>query len=259
MSVGDRVPDLLDGEDRSDRDEGIARRDHDQVCRAKRLEHAGRRLCGLRALEANAGHLVPVPAPDEPVLERELARVGLDECPQPVVRRRENRRLDAERAGQPAGDRRERLTLAQPLRPDEMQPEIPVAELEPRLATEIADRLEGVPGLVGSPPASFLVVQVGERVEDRVEVGRDVEAEHLEVVADVPDHRHARGIHGVDEAAHEPRATDAAAQDDDVHDRSCSNSATVSTSSASAGTSSVTTSTPCEAACARNRSALPGP
>ena len=103
MSVGDRVPDLLDGEDRSDRDERIARRDHDQVCRAKRLEHAGRGPCGLRALEANAGHLVPVPAADEPVLERELARVGLDQRAQPVVGRRENRRLDAERAGEPRG------------------------------------------------------------------------------------------------------------------------------------------------------------
>src|ERR687897_1461534 len=140
-----------------------------------------------------------------------------------------------------------------------MHPEIPVAELEPRFASKIGDRLERVPGLAGSPPTSFLVVQAGERVQDRVEVGRDVEAENLEVVADVPDHRHTRGSHGIDEAAHEPRATDAAAQDGDFHDRSCWNSATVSTSSASAGTSSVTGSTPCEAACARNRSALPGP
>ncbi len=74
----------------------------------------------------------------------------------------------------------------------------------------------------------------------RVEVGRDVDAEHLEVVTDVPDHRDPARIDGVDEPAHEAGATHSAAQDDDVHDASCSSSATVSTSSASAGTSSVT-------------------
>ena len=40
-----------------------------------------------------------------------------------------------------------------------------------------------------APPTALGVVEAGERVEERVEVGRDAKAEHLEVVADVADHR----------------------------------------------------------------------
>ena len=66
-----------------------------------------------------------------------------------------------------------------------MEAEVAVAEPEPRLAAELAGRLERVPGLVGAAPAALLVGDARERVEDAVEVGRDVQAEHLDVVADV--------------------------------------------------------------------------
>ena len=39
----------------------------------ERLDHAGRSLGGLGAVEAHAVHLVPVAAGDEPLLEGELA------------------------------------------------------------------------------------------------------------------------------------------------------------------------------------------
>ena len=55
-------------------------------------------------------------------------------------------------------------------------------------AAELAGSRERVPGLSRSTPAPLLVVESGERVEHRVEVGRDVQAEHLDVVPDVPDH-----------------------------------------------------------------------
>ena len=42
--------------------------------------------------------------------------------------------------------------------------------------------------LVGPPPAALRVDQIAERVEQAVEVGRDVEPEDLDVVADVADH-----------------------------------------------------------------------
>ena len=57
-------------------------------------------------------------------------------------------------------------------------------------------------------PATVLVVQVGERVEQAVEIRRDVQSEHLGVVADVADHRHFLGADQVGEAAHEARAAD---------------------------------------------------
>ena len=37
-----------------------------------------------------------------------------------------------------------------------------------------------------------------------------MEAEHLDVVADVADHRHRRRLHDLDETAQKPRAPDAA-------------------------------------------------
>jgi hypothetical protein len=53
-------------------------------------------------------------------------------------------------------------------------------------------------------------VPVGQRVEQAVQVGRDVNAEHLGVVADVADHGHLGRLDEVDEAADEPRAADSA-------------------------------------------------
>ena len=94
-------------------------------------------------------------------------------------------------------------------------PEIAVTELEPRLPAEPGHDLHRLPGLVRPPPAALLVRHAGERVEDAVEVRRDVEAEHLDVVADVADHRHRRRLHDLDETAQEARSADASREHDD--------------------------------------------
>ena len=93
---------------------------------------------------------------------------------------------------------------------------------------ERAHGLERPPGLAFAPPTALLVVQPGKRVQDRVEIGRDVEPEHLEVVADVPDHRHVARLGGLDDALHEARTTHAARENDDLH--AFTRSASVSTS-----------------------------
>ena len=77
--------------------------------------------------------------------------------------------------------------------------------------------LERVPRLAGAPPAALLVVQAGERVEHRVEVGGDVQAEHLDVVADVADHGQLSRREHVVEAAGELGAPHAARETDDAH------------------------------------------
>ena len=105
--------------------------------------------------------------------------------------------------------------LAQRLRAHEVQAEVSVAELEPRLAAEPGHDLHRLPRLVRAAPAALLVRDAGERVEDAVEVGRDVKAEHLDVVADVADHGHRRRLHDLDETAQEARAADAAGEHDD--------------------------------------------
>src|SRR6188472_2913618 len=158
-----------------------------------------------------------------------------------------------------------------------METEIAVAEREPVLSAQPADRLESAPGLVAPSPAAALVGNAGERVEDRVEVRRDVQAEHLDVVADVPDHGRPRRARDLDDAADEARAADSARQHDDVQTwlpsssakqacvrgpaRSCSRvrSSIVSTSSARFGSATDTASSPSEAACSRKRSELLGP
>ena len=190
----ERRADLLDREDRPDAHVRVGGRDHDRVGPGQRLEHARSRA--RLALEANGVDLVAVAARDEPLLEREAARGRVDPGPEPVVRRRHDRGLDPERLGEPGGHRRERLAGAQRLRAHEVEPEVAVAEPEPVLAAERGHGRERLPGLARAAPASFLVVQAGERVEDAVEVGRDGEAEHVEVVAHVPDHGHVLRIDG---------------------------------------------------------------
>ena len=183
--------------------------------------------------------------------------------------------LDPERAGEPSRHGRERLAGAQRLRPHEVEPEIAVAEPEPVLAAERGDGPERLPGLTRAAPAALLVVQAGERVEDAVEVGRDREAEHVEVVADVPDHRHVCRIDCADEPAREAGAADAAGEERHLHSAaSCPiaacvrgparrpirvRSSSVSTSSARFGIAAATAATPFASAWARNRSALPAP
>ena len=103
------------------------------------------RLVG--ALEADAVYLVLVPAADEPLLERELSRGRVDPRAQAVVGRRQQDRFDPERASETSGHGGARVAAAQRLRAREVQPEVAVAELKPRLR----------PGLVARPSRAFQV------------------------------------------------------------------------------------------------------
>ena len=93
-----------------------------------------------------------------------------------------------------------------------METDVAVAEREPVLPAQPLGQLERVRRLVAHAPAALLVEQAGERVEDGVEVGRDVQAEDLDVVADVDDRRHLLGPGGAGERVHEARAAEPAAE-----------------------------------------------
>src|SRR5689334_10088531 len=124
-----------------------------------------------------------------------------------------------------------------------------------------------MPRLVRAAPAALLVSETGQRVEDAVEVGRNVEAEDLDVVPDVSDHGHVRRIDDVDEAPQEPSASDTAREHDDLHAGTFSSASTdlvagptrSATRSRSAIVSTSSTRFSSSTCLSPNRAALPGP
>ncbi len=145
---------------------------------------------------------------------------------------------------------------------------IAVAEPEPVLPSPARRGVEGVPRLVRPPPASLRIDKPGERVEQAVEIRRDVETEDLDVVADVSDHRELARVEHGRETTCEAGAASAAREEDDLHAgtarsarvrgpslaESRSRSVSESTSSSSSGIETVAND-----ASSRNRRALPGP
>ena len=65
--------------------------------------------------------------------------------------------------------------------------QIAVAELEPVRRAEPAQRIHEIPGFAGEAPASLRIVQVGDGVENGIDVGRDMQAEMHEIVGRVDD------------------------------------------------------------------------
>ena len=136
---------------------------------AARTPGAGRRAVGAVVDEGLDGILVA--AGDKPLLEGEGARGGDEQGAEPVVGRREEPRRETRGARQPGGHGRERLTLAERLRAHEVEADVEVAEHEPAFTTPGPGGLERLPRLAGPSPAALGVVQAGDAVENRVEVG----------------------------------------------------------------------------------------
>jgi hypothetical protein len=90
-----------------------------------------------------------------------------------------------------------------------MHRKVAVAKLKPGLAAEFAQRAHELPGFLRSTPAALWVGQTAERIEYRVEIGRDLETEVLEVIAGIYDDGQFRTEHA-EEAQRELGAADAA-------------------------------------------------
>ena len=187
LPAPDRGPDLRNREDRADRQVGVARREEDRVGVGERLEDAGRRGRGVGSLVLDRIDLVLVAAADEPLLKREPPGRGRDVRPQPVVGRRDDARGQPGAPAEIRRDRRQPGPAPQRLGADEVETDVAVAQPEPVGAAPSSGRLERVPALPGATPASLGVDQPAERVQEAVEIGRDVQPEDLEVVADVAD------------------------------------------------------------------------
>ena len=176
-------------EDRPDAHVGVAGREHDHVRGLERVHDAGRRPRVLGAGEATASTSSAVAARDEPLLERERAGGRVEPGAEPVVGGGQERaattpsraaisRRDRARAGR----RARRACVRTRCRPRSRSPSR--NQLSPPSAATVSSACQR---LVRAAPAALLVGEPGERVDDRVEVGRDVQAEHLDVVADVAD------------------------------------------------------------------------
>jgi len=90
----ERASNLVHGEDRPDREIGVAGRDENRRRGRESFDNTRRGPRVVGALVANRVHVVLVRAPDEPLLERKLARRRVDVSSQPIVRGREDVRVE---------------------------------------------------------------------------------------------------------------------------------------------------------------------
>ena len=103
------------------------------------------------------------------------------------------------------------------MRAHEVRGEIAIAETEPRRRPVGGHRGETAEGLVGAAPAAPGVEHTGERVHDGVEIGRDVQAPDLGVVAGVDDDAQRGRIERRREAAEQLGGAGTARERDDSH------------------------------------------
>ena len=177
------------------RDVGVARCDHERVGACDRLDDTGRGRGALGAFVARPRRPRPRACGRRTTPGTRTVPAGVTRC----VRSRSSV-AGRSRVASPAASVSRAVTpeSGAPPRsacgPHEVEPEVEVAEQEPALAAPLAPPSSSVRQRLARPtPAAFLVVEPGERVEHRVEIGRDVHAEHLDVVADVADHRQLAG------------------------------------------------------------------
>ena len=131
-------------------------------------------------------------------------------------------------AGLPAGtqglgDGAERVARAEHLRTDDVGREVAVAEPEPLGPHPVGGQLllDGE-GLLRTPPPLLLVDAAAQRVHHRVEVGADLQAEQMDVVARVADDGDIGLGGGRLETTEEAGTTDAACQNHNAHTQSLS-------------------------------------
>src|ERR1700736_6766952 len=129
-----------------------------------------------------------------------------------VIAHGQDARADIEPPAEIVGDARERLARRVPARALDVGCKVAVAEPEPGRPAEPRERRHEVPGFVTPPPALVRIANAGERVHERVEIGRDREIEMLEVVPGVGDDDQPLGRHDAAQAERELGAADPAGE-----------------------------------------------
>src|SRR6185369_8710582 len=120
-------------EDRADRDDRVRRGDDDDLRRGHRVAGLVRHVGLLDADVPDVADLGLLVAGHEVVLEIDPALVYLDLRANVVVRHRQDRRADAERALQRATDVAQPFAVPDPRGPRDVRRQVTVAQPEPRL------------------------------------------------------------------------------------------------------------------------------
>ena len=123
-----------------------------------------------------------------------------DPGPQGIVGHRHQPDRDAAPVRQLRRHRAQRRAGAQEAGPEEVRGQVAIAQAEPVLAAQPRQLVHGGPALTGDAPSGLSIVQAGQGVGDRIEVGAYGESVELHVVADVDD----RGDVRTRDDAHEP-------------------------------------------------------
>ena len=163
----------------------------------------------LRALEGKLPHDRAALKTHEIILEIEPPLIRSQSGAQPIICRRQHAGTDAEAATEVGGDGGQSLAPPQPTRALDMNREVAIAKAEPILAAERRERFHERPGLVLPTPSQLRVVEAGERVHQRVGVRRDMQAEMLEIIADIGHDKQIVRRHDPAEAQRELGAPDA--------------------------------------------------
>ena len=162
--------------------------------RRERIEESARCAGLLRPFVAKAQRLRPAALADEIVLEGERALRRLDDGWHRIVAHGHDARLDAEPRAKCSRDRAQALARPQSPGPLDMDGEVLVTEEEPGFTAERAKGLHEGAALPCPPPAGLRIREPCEGVGERVEIGADLEAEMLEVVAGVGDDGEPGGV-----------------------------------------------------------------
>ena len=133
-----------------------------------------------------------------------------------VVGDGKQREFEPPQPGEVGRDLTQRASGAEPLGAPHVRRQVAVADLEPRLLAQLGQLAERRQRVAAHAPAEF-ALESGKGVDDRVDVGRDVQPMPLEVVADVADGGDVRRVGGAAQPFEESGGAHAAGQHGDAH------------------------------------------
>jgi hypothetical protein len=152
---------------------------------------------------------------DEIFLKMHVAVARLDDGGNGMVGHGQDARFHAEGVTDGIGDLRESFAMGKHLGAVNVGSEITIAEIEPSFAAISAEPLEEMKSFTAHAPAFGGINHTGQRIGDDIEVGRDFQTVHDDVVAGVDDDGEVVRIHGMVEPEQKFRCPDTAGESSD--------------------------------------------